>query len=680
MNDSQVALAAAEFAKGNYSNALEIFERLGRLLGQQHFRANIQICEKRLNGLDTKIHKFTALADAANRVADEGNIHIQQQRFTLHGNIKESFVNTFQVPIAGATLTLSASVVYSLKNAETSGKAILLFDFFDSDGNKKVSVPGIGISSAFQQHFRYLNANSKTLDSKLQDVFKLKLPKDIDRVSIAVGALGLKSGESIDICIQGLCYNEENERKRKLLLLRSQPLADAIIHDPKSKRYTSDLTVACVLDEFTSECLSHEVKLIKLTQEGWQTQLEQSHPDFLLVESCWKGNDGNWGTITKGSGGGKKLSGLLGWCKQQGIPTVFWNKEDPPHYDKFAPIAKFFDLVITSDVNMVSRYKADFGIDAHPLSFGAQPKVHNPEPLVPRLHKAVFAGSYYGDKPKRCDDFNRMMMELNRAGLKYDIFDRNYQQGIEKFSFPNQYKDNIVGNLLPQDVWKAHKGYKYQVNMNTVQDSSTMFARRVFESLASGTPVISNDSVGMKQLFGDIVITPGKQSIADQLRSLENSSEAYNELARRGVRAVMRDHTYGHRIQTLCRLLGMEVGVSLPQVTLAITVSSEADILRAKHLFEAQTAQNKHLLIELKNFDTAYQFLNQSNDTMTYVMELAREFHTDERSYYGNDRVLKHDVKHHLTNEALEDFLYWGTTELDSVHLHDTLRKELKNE
>jgi hypothetical protein len=677
MNDSQVALAAAEFAKGNYASALAIYESLGRLLGQQNFRANLQICKKRLNCFDAKNQHVADTAEQAIRVTDDGAIYIEKKHFTLHGNTKELIVNAVQVPSPGATLSLSASVANGLKNTGTSGKAILLFDFLDSDGNKKGSVPGIGISSAFQQHFRYLNANSKTVDSKPQEVFKLKLPKDVERVSIAVGSLGLKTGESIDICIKGRCYNEENEKKSKLLALKSQPLADAIVHDPKYKRYTSDLTVACVLDEFTSECLSHEVKLIKVTQEGWQAQLEQSPPDFLLVESCWKGNDGNWGTITKGSGGGRNLSGLLGYCRQQGIPTVFWNKEDPPHYDKFAPIAKFFDLVITSDVNMVPRYKADFGIEAHPLSFGAQPKVHNPEPLVPRLQKAVFAGSYYGDKPKRCDDFNMMMKELDRAGLKYDIFDRNYQQGIEKFFFPDRYRDSIVGNLLPKDVWKAHKGYKYQVNMNSVQNSSTMFARRVYESLASGTPVISNDSVGMRQLFGDIVIMPGEQSIAEQLRSLESSSEAYNELARRGVRAVMREHTYGHRIQTLCRLLGMEVAVALPLATLAITASSEADIHRAKHLFDAQTAQNKQLFIELKNFDTAYQFLNQSNDTVTYAMEFAREFHTDERYYYGNDRVLKHDVNHYLTTEALEDFLYWGTRELGSAHSFNTHRHEV---
>ena len=50
---SHVALGAAEFAKGNYSAALEIYESLGELLGKTFFEANIEICKRRLN---TKLH------------------------------------------------------------------------------------------------------------------------------------------------------------------------------------------------------------------------------------------------------------------------------------------------------------------------------------------------------------------------------------------------------------------------------------------------------------------------------------------------------------------------------------------------------------------------------------------------------------------------------------------------
>lgn len=607
--------------------------------------------------------------------ADAEALLIEEKCVTLFGKGGEDFVEV-KVPFAGATLELSATVVYHVKSNQKVRKAVLLFEFFDAEGNKQVDVPGVGVASAFKKHFRYLNENNDFLESEMQEVFKLKVPDNVVTVKIALATLGVKEDESISIRMQGRCYSEEAEKERKKLQLMRQPLPEASVHDPKVKRYTADLTVACILDEFTAECLSHEVNLIKVTQQLWQKQIEQYTPDFLLVESCWKGNDGNWGTLTRGSGAGKKLKGILDFCKQQKIPTVFWNKEDPPHYDKFGAVAALFDLAITTDENMVPRYKDDFGIDVYPLSFGAQPKIHNPEPVMSRLDKAVFAGTYYSDKPKRCADFNEVMGQLEIANIGYDIFDRNYLKGIDKFAFPDHYQGNIVGNLSPEEVWKAHKGYKYQVNMNSVQDSATMFARRVYESLASGTPVISNDSVGVRELFGDVVIMPGEQSIAEQLKALEDSPQAYQALARRGVRAVMREHTYGHRIQALCRLLGMEVEVALPKATLAITVSSEADIQRAKQLFDAQTAQRKQLFIELDNFETAYQFLNQSSDNVIYAMRFAHEFYSDECKYYGSDHVLKHDVNNPLSAEALEDFIYWGVEKSSVIQSQTTNQKE----
>ncbi|MER2010683.1 MAG: glycosyltransferase, partial [Psychrobacillus sp.] len=413
--------------------------------------------------------------------------------------------------------------------------------------------------------------------------------------------------------LKARCYDEKIEQEISRHELESQSLPNCAVSDPNNKRYTSDLNVACILDEFTTECLEYEVNLIKVTQENWQSQLRDYNIDFLLVESCWRGNDNNWGTLTKGSSGGKKLSPLLNYCKKNNIPTVFWNKEDPPHYDKFGAIAKLFDIAITTDINMVDRYKADFGIDVYPLSFGAQPKIHNPSPIIEKLEKAVFAGSYYGDKPQRCADFNDIMSQLETAKINYDIFDRNYNRNIDKFIFPERYKSHIIGTLPPEDIWKVHKGYKYQVNMNTVQNSATMFARRVYESLASGTPVISNDSIGMRELFGDLVVMPNDHlSVAEQLIQLESSPAIYNEIARLGVRRVMRHHTYGHRIQEICKLLGVTIEVSVPKAILAVTVSNEAEIIKAKNMFATQTAPSKHLFIELENFNNAYKYLNKS--------------------------------------------------------------------
>ena len=602
---------------------------------------------------------------ATKKLIDSINFNLKHEALidTTINNNDVTELTQIKVPAVGDTLEVTAAVCYRLNSDLNARKAVVLLDFLDVAGNriKDVSVAGMGVSAAFEQHFRYLNNNCNNVEESLKDVIKVEVPQGIASIRISVAGMSLKDDEQIDIRLKARCYDEQREEKSNLQELLSKPLPNPIVSDPNSKRFTSDLNIACVLDEFTTECLSYEVNLIKVTQEDWQSQMQNNAIDFLLVESCWRGNNGNWGTLTKGSSGGRKLSPLLQYCKKNNIPTVFWNKEDPPHYDKFGAIARLFDIAITTDINMVERYKADFGIDVYPLSFAAQPKIHNPAFIIPKLGKAVFAGSYYGDKPKRCLDFNHVMSEVEKAGIAYDIFDRNHQRNMEKFTFPERYQDNIVGNLPPEDIWKVHKGYKYQVNMNSVQDSSTMFARRVYESLASGTPIISNDSKGMRELFGDLVIMPNEHlSVSEQLIQLEASPSIYNKIARAGVRSVMREHTYGHRIQQICKLLNIEVEVTVPKASMAITVSSEADITHAKKIFSAQTAIAKQLFIELENFDTAYKYLNQSDNTVSYAMKIGHAFYNDESQYYGSDKVLKYNVNDAIIDTALEDFVYWG--------------------
>lgn len=591
-------------------------------------------------------------------------VYIKPEHLTLEGSCKKNLTGTIKVPVRGATLEFTASVAYRLKSTTSARKAVLLFDFLDQDDSKIASVPGIGVAAVFKQHFRYLNANCESVDAKPQEVFKLKLPKNVVKVSVSVASLGISDEEQVELKIQGRCYNEVAIKKKKEQALKLQGLPKPALHDPDKKIRSSDLNVACILDELTSECMSHEVNMIKLTRENWQEQLEKTKADFLLVESCWRGNDGNWGTLTKGSGGGKKLGGLLRYCKEQAIPTVFWNKEDPPHYDKFGAVAALFDVAITTDINMVPNYKKDFGITAHALSFAAQPKIHNPSIGVDRINKAVFAGSYYSEREDRCNDFHDIVSDLETAGVGCDIFDRNHMSGIERFKYPEKYADNIMGKLPPEELWKVNNGYKYQINLNSVTGSSTMFARRVYESLASGTPVVSNASKGVSELFGDLVImNDSNGNIVDKVRELEHSPEKYNYLAKAGVRRVMREHTYGHRVKEICELIGINITLDQPEVTALATVNSAADVERVKSIFWDQTYPNKKLFISLEKFTGAHVFLNQSDRYVSFAMKLGNKFYDNDENFYLSDRLVQLDLCKRVNREYLEDAVYWGSSD-----------------
>ena len=82
--------------------------------------------------------------------------------------------------------------------------------------------------------------------------------------------------------------------------------------------------------------------------------------------------------------------------------------------------------------------------------------------------------------------------------------------------------------------------------------------------------------------------------------------------------------------------------------------------IKNDYLETKQTAPYKHLFIELNNFDSAYSFLNESDEDITYAMKLGHKFYLNDNDFYQDEVVLKCDAKDNLEAEALEDFTYWG--------------------
>ena len=55
-----------------------------------------------------------------------------------------------------------------------------------------------------------------------------------------------------------------------------------------------DLKVACILDRFSFDSLSHEMNLHPTPKHNWKEFLREGEFDFFLAESIWKGHDEQW--------------------------------------------------------------------------------------------------------------------------------------------------------------------------------------------------------------------------------------------------------------------------------------------------------------------------------------------------------------------------------------------------
>ena len=367
-------------------------------------------------------------------------------------------------------------------------------------------------------------------------------------------------------------------------------------------------TVAAILDTFSEYSLRHEVDLVLVSPKSWRAQMERRRPVCLFVESAWRGNNGVWQNRIVGYEDleDNLLREVLEYCSSAGIPTVFWNKEDPPHFDNFLGAAKEFDFVFTSDEDCVPRYREALGHDrVYVLPFAAQPRLHNPsrDRGWPR-YPVCFAGSWVSNRyPGRAETLRQLLDPSIHHGLH--IFDRNLSRmdfGTD-YRFPEEYSEAIRGTLTYDEMLTAYRCYDVMLNVNTITESPTMFARRVFESLACGTPVISSESVGMRRMLGEHVRVAGsEEETARHLQELLGDEEGRRREGHMAYRHVHEHHTYRHRMDEVFRRVGLQpLGLDQPPVSVLTPTMRPGNVAHCLENFRKQAYENKELVLILNN-------------------------------------------------------------------------------
>ena len=382
--------------------------------------------------------------------------------------------------------------------------------------------------------------------------------------------------------------------------------------------------VGIILDEFSRDCFAPEFEPVTFRPDNWANVLRTTGAEMLLVESAWHGNDGSWqyriASYQKNTG--DELLDLLACCKRNGVPTVFWNKEDPAHFDRFIDKARLFDVVLTTDADCIPRYRERVGHDrVYALPFAAQPAIHNPVQTEPRLPKACFAGTYYATRfEQRQDDMLHLLRPAMRLGL--DIFDRMHGAvGVQKdqYRFPDEFQPAIRGRLDYKDMVRAYKQYRVFLNVNSVRQSPTMFSRRVFELLACGTPVVSTYAKGIEELLGrnGVYLAESEASAQRILESLLRDHDAWARASALGIRKVLSEHTYAHRFASICCWAGLgDAGLTSPLVAALVPVRSSADYDAAAQMIASQGYAN----LEVHLFASA----NPPKDGLDRVRNAAR--------------------------------------------------------
>lgn len=372
-----------------------------------------------------------------------------------------------------------------------------------------------------------------------------------------------------------------------------------------------ELRVAAVLDPFSYEGFSDvggwHLREIDAKNPGrW---LRRFRPELILIESAWSGRSGAWKQQVSqfGEPGRLKLALVAEYARAHAVPFIFWAKDDPPHFERFLPAARLADWVLTTADECVPAYRDALGHRrVATMAFAANPRTHNPILVRPRNQKTIyFAGSWYNEKYEvRAKEQRALLEGVLNSGYELRILDRNSDRNLRKYRFPREFLPFVQDGVPYREISKVYSETQFQVNVNTITDSRTMFSRRVFELLASQTSVITNKSRAADKFFPGLLFEANcAADVGHILSRAEDDLAAVKRLAHLGWREVMMKHTYAHRARQINELTGLSeksAAVTPDQAVTIISVTNRPENERViVENFLRQRHKDKKLLVVL---------------------------------------------------------------------------------
>lgn len=449
---------------------------------------------------------------------------------------------------------------------------------------------------------------------------------------------------------QGLNLNtkieESTQKANKETMQSTRPPLKRNLSYKKAK----ELKVAIILDEFSFNSFKDEFVPLILTPSNWKMVLAQQKPDLFFCESAWSGTDSVnrpwkgrvYASVNFPKENRTELLQILDYCNKNGIPTVFWNKEDPTHYPDrvhdFVKTAQLFDFVFTTAEECVEKYKQEYGLKhVYALPFATNPRVFNPiaESDAERTENIVFAGSWYANHVERSKTMHKLFDAFLSNGYELEFYNRYYGDGDPNHLIPEEYLKYEKPSVPNKEIGRVYKSSIFGLNMNTVMDSETMFARRVFELMSSNTLVLSNYSKGMDKMFGKNVIFLDMEP--QRLKTL--SKDEINRIREENLNNVLKNHTYQKRFETILDNVGIIYDKEMEKITLVTKVGNRSELLSEIELFRKDFSNESYRLLliltkEFSDLEVAELYSEFNYRAINVVAESYIERYSNDSSRY----------------------------------------------
>lgn len=472
-------------------------------------------------------------------------------------------------------------------------------------------------------------------------------------------------------------YNKEkyiNKRDKEADVVFFNSIKDKLDSIPESNgcRYYEriNVTIGIIADEFLMNSYKGVADFIYITPSNYK--LYENKLDVLFIASAWRGLNEEWrGLANPTSNKRNKVIEIIEFYKRKNVKVVFYSKEDPVNYDRFIGIAKECQYIFTTCKEVIKNYKNDCkNENVECLEFSINPLYHNPIGfrMYEKRKEVVFSGSWYQKYPHRVDDMKMIFDGVIDSNKGLKLIDRNYDLNLEQHFFPEEYLKYISPSIRHEYLQKVHKLFDWAINFNSIKDSYTMFANRIYELQAIGNALLSNYSVGVNNLFPNVFLINEKNEVKEILNNLSDREVYEHQVA--GIRRVMSSETSYNRIQEMLSKIGVDYHIEKRKVLVVVENISN----KIKEMFNKQSFENKDI-ITIHDFNDSilakYDMVSFFNENITYgryyIEDMVNAFKYTNSDYITKDSYLNGDgiengVQHNYINVIKDKnkTLFWA--------------------
>lgn len=390
-------------------------------------------------------------------------------------------------------------------------------------------------------------------------------------------------------------------------------------------------SIGLISDEFIYMVYKDCCNLIYLTPQNWKNEIQRL--DLIIIVSVWHGLNNEWeAAYKKDSFTNQQIKMLKKEARKGDIPLVFYSKEDPPNFEIFFSLAEDVDVIFTSAEECIERYSMKYpNIPCFHLPFAINPLLHNPIGMCnDRIENTVlFAGSWMKKYPIRTLEQSAIFNFIKKAGFDLAIIDRNFKRNNRNYLYPLRYVRNIVDSFTYNEIALIYKMFPFVLNLNSVNESNTMFANRVYDASACGSLLLSNGSKGMERLFPEVNVIH-EFSDMEKLRFM--SEQELNLKRIRTIRNAYRKNTSYDNMRFIFQKVGIvSKDTLLPSICVVLPKECHSENKYYSY-FEEQTYKNKvcianrNILENMEKYDYITFWSSEQNYDEYYLEDMLNGF------------------------------------------------------